>query len=224
MPWMFKRTPELVAAEDALKGGSAPVLENPQPHTVLGTPITGPWREGQKSVLIGMGCFWGAEKHLWLLDGVESTSVGYAGGVTPNPTYREVCTGRTNHTEVVEVVYDPKKITLEDIVAVALEDHDPTQGFRQGNDVGTQYRSAFYTVGPDAQADKEVIERMVADYGERLQAAGYGAVTTKIATLDETPAGEYYRAEDYHQQYLDKNPDGYCPTHATGVACRRPGA
>lgn len=221
MRWMFQKTPELVSADEALKGGRAPVLENPRPHAVLGTPITGPWKDGQKSVLVGVGCFWGPEQMYWGMDGVESTSVGYAGGVTANPTYREVCSGRTNHVEVVEVVYDPEKVSLREIVAVGLEDHDPTQKNRQGNDVGTQYRSAFYTVGDDAEADKKLIEEMVAEYADALAQKGYGEVTTEIRRLDETDAGEYYRAEDEHQQYLHKNPGGYCPTHATGVACAR---
>lgn len=221
MRWMFMPSPELVPVEEALKGGKAPVNENPRPHAVLGTPITGPWREGQKSVLVGVGCFWGPERIYWEMDGVESTSVGYAGGVTPNPTYREVCSGRTNHTEVVEVVYDPSRVSLREIVAVGLEDHDPTQGFRQGNDVGTQYRSAFYTVGEDAEADLAVIQDMVADYGERLAEQGYGEVTTEMKKLSDTVAGEYYLAEDEHQQYLHKVPDGYCPSHSTGVACAR---
>lgn len=221
MRWMFIPTPGLVPKEEALKGGRAPVLDNPRPHAVLGTPITGPWKDGQKSVLVGVGCFWGPERIYWEMDGVESTSVGYAGGVTQNPTYREVCSGRTNHTEVVEVVYDPAKVSLREIVAVGLEDHDPTQGFRQGNDVGTQYRSAFYTLGPDAAEDKAVIDEMVADYGARLAERGYGEVTTEIKLLDDTDAGAYYRAEDEHQQYLHKVPNGYCPSHATGVACAR---
>lgn len=215
MGWVFKKTPEMVTAETALRGGSAPVLEDPKPHTVLGTPITGPWREGQQSVLIGIGCFWGSEKLFWELDGVESTSVGYAGGYTQNPTYREVCTGRTGHTEVVEVVYDPKQISLDKIITTALEAHDPTQGFRQGNDVGTQYRSAFYTLGDSALADAAYIKERLNDYAERLAEHGYGPITTEVAPLH----GEYYRAEDYHQQYLDKNPQGYCPHHSTGVAC-----
>ncbi len=141
--WMFKPEPKLVAADQALSGRAEPILA-PAPHAVLGTPITGPWKEGQRSILIALGCFWGAEKMFWETEGVESTSVGYAGGTTPNPTYYEVCRGLTNHAEVVEVVYDPQRISLRDLVVQALEAHDPTQGFRQGNDVGTQYRSAFY--------------------------------------------------------------------------------
>lgn len=222
MSWMFIRTPELVARGDALKGGRAPVLPDPAPHAVLGTPITGPWREGQKSVVIGIGCFWGVERMYWEMSGVEGTSAGYAGGVTPNPTYREVCSGRTNHTEVVEVVYDPGKITLQELVAAALENHDPTQGMRQGNDVGTQYRSAFYTTGEDAEADRGEIRRIVDHYADKLRDHGFGEVTTEVRTLAETVAGAYYLAEDEHQQYLHKVPDGYCPHHSTGVACTLP--
>jgi peptide-methionine (S)-S-oxide reductase len=207
--------------ETALKGGSAPVLPDPAPHTVLGTPITGPWKPGQEHIVLGLGCFWGAEKLFWQLDGVESTSVGYAGGYTPNPTYREVCTGRTGHAEVVDVVWDPAVISLETILRVAMENHDPTQGDRQGNDVGAQYRSVIYPVGtPEQVAEQTAVARdVVSSYAERLKAAGYGDVTTEIIPLAETPAGEYYLAEDEHQQYLDKNPDGYCPVHATGVTC-----
>lgn len=215
MGWLFHKPARLVSEQEALRGGEAPVLSDPQPHAVLGTPITGPWRDHQRSVLIGIGCFWGAEKLFWQLEGVESTSVGYAGGYTKNPTYREVCTGRTGHTEVVEVVYDPQRITLDEIVTVALEAHDPTQGYRQGNDVGTQYRSAFYTLAPDALIDAALIQRRLDDYAPRLAAHGFGPITTEVKPL----AGEYYRAEDYHQQYLHKNPTGYCPHHSTGVAC-----
>ncbi|AWB83062.1 peptide-methionine (S)-S-oxide reductase [Corynebacterium yudongzhengii] len=221
MRWMFMPTPELLPAEKTLAGSDEPVNPQPAPHAELGTPITGPWKEGQKSVLVGIGCFWGPERMFWEMDGVESTSVGYAGGATKNPSYGEVCTGRTNHVEVVEVVYDPERISLREIVAVGLEDHDPTQGYRQGNDVGTQYRSAFYTVGEDADADLELIREMVADYGTRLAEQGYGEVTTEMKRLVDTDAGEYYLAEDEHQQYLHKVPNGYCPSHATGVACAR---
>lgn len=219
MGWMFGRTPELVAEEDALKGGRHPVLESPRPHFVLHTPITGPWEDGQAVVWIGIGCFWGAEKMFWETPGVKSTSVGYAGGVTPNPTYRVVCSGRTNHTEVVEVVYDPAEVSFDELVIKALEAHDPTQGFRQGNDVGTQYRSAIYTSSEEeAQRAREI----VAAYEPQLRAAGYSGITTEVVVLSDTPAGEYYLAEDEHQQYLYKNPGGYCPHHSTGVACEIP--
>ncbi|MBV7302457.1 peptide-methionine (S)-S-oxide reductase MsrA [Corynebacterium sp. TAE3-ERU2] len=216
MGFLFSRTPEMVSKEQALHGGSTPVLEHPQPHAVLGTPITGPWQPEQRRLIIGMGCFWGAEKLLWQLDGVDSTSVGYAGGFTPNPTYREVCTGRTGHTEVVEVVYDPARISGREIISATLEAHDPTQGYRQGNDVGTQYRSAYFV---DSAEDEQLVRELLAAYEPKLAAAGFGPVTTEVAQLSDTPAGAYYLAEDYHQQYLHKNPEGYCPVHSTGVAC-----
>lgn len=204
------------SADTALSGGRHPVLENPRPHTVFGTPITGPWKDGQEHVVIGLGCFWGAEKLFWQLDGVESTSVGYAGGYTPNPTYREVCTGRTGHSEVVDVVFDPERVDLRTVIRTGLENHDPTQGDRQGNDVGSQYRSVIYTTTPE---QRDIAATEVEAYGKKLAEAGYGAVTTEVSLLSETPAGEYYLAEDEHQQYLDKNPGGYCPVHATGVTC-----
>lgn len=203
--------------ETALKGGRHPVLPDPRPHTVLGTPLTGPWRDGQEHVVLGLGCFWGAEKLLWQIDGVEATSVGYAGGYTENPTYREVCSGRTGHVEVVDVVFDPVTVGLDEILRVALENHDPTQGDRQGNDVGSQYRSVIFPTTPDQEA---VARAVVSSYAARLKDAGYGDVTTEIIPLADTPAGKFYLAEDEHQQYLDKNPDGYCPVHATGVTCR----
>ena len=162
--WMFKPEPKLVAADDALPGRSEPIVD-PAPHAVLGTPITGPWKDGQRSILIALGCFWGAEKMFWETEGVESTSVGYAGGTTPNPTYYEVCRGLTNHAEAVEVVYDPQRISLRDLVVQALEAHDPTQGFRQGNDVGTQYRSAFY---PRTEEERAEIQGIVDSYAEKL--------------------------------------------------------
>ena len=214
--WMFGNNPELVAEEDALHGGKHPVLENPRPHAVLGTPITGIWEEGQASLIVGLGCFWGVEKLYWNLDGVVSTSVGYAGGVTPNPTYREVCTGRTNHVEVVRVVYDPSRVSLEDLVRVGLEAHDPTQGYRQGNDVGTQYRSAFY---PRTEEEREEIQEIVDSYADKLKDFGFGETTTEVKRLADTDSGEYYLAEDEHQQYLHKVPNGYCPHHSTGVKC-----
>lgn len=219
MGWLFSTgQPQLIPAEETLRGGSTPVLAHPQPHVVLGTPIDAPWRPEQRVLIVGLGCFWGAEKLFWSLPGVESTAVGYAGGQTPHPTYREVCTGRTNHAEVVQIIYDPARITLEDLVRKALESHDPTQGFRQGNDVGTQYRSVIYTVGENAEAEARAVQRIVDSYGKRLAEHGYGAVTTAVAPL----AGQCYLAEDEHQQYLAKNPQGYCPHHSTGVACPMP--
>ena len=215
MGFLFAPEPKLVDATVALPGRPEPVLAQPRPHAVLDTPITGPWREDQKRILIGIGCFWGAEKMYWQLDGVESTSVGYGGGQTPNPTYREVCSGQTNHVELVEVVYDPDVVTLKELVKVALEAHDPTQGFRQGNDVGTQYRSAFYT---DTEQEAEQIREWITQYGADLKDAGYGDITTEVKSV-ETDGVQYFLAEDEHQQYLHKVPNGYCPHHSTGVAC-----
>lgn len=215
MGFLFAPSPKLVDASSALPGRAEPVLANPRVHEVLGTPTTGPWREGQRRILIGIGCFWGAEKMFWQLDGVESTSVGYAGGVTKNPTYREVCTGQTNHVEVVEVVYDPQVISLKEIVKTALEAHDPTQGYRQGNDVGTQYRSAFY---PDTEEEAEQIRAWIRQYEADLKSAGYGDITTEVASVEKDGV-TYYLAEEEHQQYLHKVPNGYCPHHSTGVAC-----
>ena len=215
MGLLFAPSPKLVDANSALPGRPEPILANPREHAVLGTPITGPWREGQKRVLVGIGCFWGAEKMYWQMDGVNSTSVGYAGGITPNPTYREVCSGQTNHVEAVEVVYDPEVITLKEIVKAALEAHDPTQGYRQGNDVGTQYRSAFYT---DTEEEAEQIRGWIRQYEQDLQSAGYGDITTEVKSV-EADGVRYYLAEEEHQQYLHKVPNGYCPHHSTGVAC-----
>ena len=198
------------SAAEALPGRSEPIAVASR-HTVLGSPMAPPFPPGSQIATFGMGCFWGAERKLWQVPGVVSTQVGYAGGSTPNPTYREVCTGRTGHTEVVRVVFDPARVRYEDLLRVFWENHDPTQGMRQGNDVGTQYRSAVYTSDPEQQrlalASRDA-------YGRVLAAAGHGAITTEIA-----PAGSFYYAEDYHQQYLDKNPEGYCGIGGTGVAC-----
>ena len=215
MGFLFAPEPKLVDVNSALLGRPEPILANPREHAVLGTPTTGPWREGQKRVLVGIGCFWGAEKMYWQMDGVNSTSVGYAGGITPNPTYREVCSGQTNHVEAVEVVYDPEVITLKEIVKAALEAHDPTQGYRQGNDVGTQYRSAFYT---DTEEEAEQIRGWIRQYEQDLQSAGYGDITTEVKSVEKDGV-RYYLAEEEHQQYLHKVPNGYCPHHSTGVAC-----
>ncbi|MCS4532215.1 peptide-methionine (S)-S-oxide reductase MsrA [Corynebacterium sp. ES2794-CONJ1] len=216
MGFLFSKPQSLVAEETALKGGNHPVLPNPKQHYVLHTPITGTWQDTQEVVYVALGCFWGAEKLFWETPGVVSTAVGYAGGVSTHPTYREVCTGRTNHTEVVQVVFDPAVISFDDIIVKAMEAHDPTQGFRQGNDVGTQYRSAIYTRTPEQAARaREIVEA----YAVRLKAAGYGDVTTEIKPLTSTPAATFFFAEDEHQQYLAKNPSGYCPHHSTGVAC-----
>jgi peptide-methionine (S)-S-oxide reductase len=207
---LFPRKTDLVSAAEALPGRSEAITVSNR-HTVLGTRTAPPFPDGMQVATFGMGCFWGAERKFWQLPGVYSTQVGYAGGTTPNPTYREVCTGRTGHTEVVRVVFDPAKTTYEDLLRVFWENHDPTQGMRQGNDVGTQYRSAIYTAD-DAQLAAATASRNA--YAKKLADAGYGEVTTEIA-----PAGPFYYAEDYHQQYLDKNPDGYCGLGGTGVAC-----
>src|SRR5881398_1593342 len=195
--------------EDALPGRDVPMRVPPR-HTVLGTPLTAPFPEGSERAIFGLGCFWGAEKKFWELDGVYTTAVGYAGGSTRNPTYREVCSGRTGHAEVVLVVYDPKRISYGDLLRTFWENHDPTQGMRQGNDVGTQYRSAVYVSSPEQRAAAEATR---AAFGERLGAAGYGEISTEIAD-----AGPFYYAEDYHQQYLAKVPNGYCGLGGTGVS------
>jgi peptide-methionine (S)-S-oxide reductase len=195
--------------EEALPG-RASKMPVPERHHVLGTPLEGEFA-GMGRALFGMGCFWGAEKTFWQLPGVVTTAVGYAAGSTPNPTYREVCSGLTGHNEVVLVVFDPAQTSYEKLLGVFWENHDPTQGMRQGNDVGTQYRSGMYTYD-DAQ--RRAAEESRARYQEALGRAGHGAITTEIS-----PAGEFYYAEDYHQQYLSKNPGGYCGLGGTGVAC-----
>jgi peptide-methionine (S)-S-oxide reductase len=183
-------------------------------HRVNGQPLTGPYPPGSEIADFALGCFWGAEKLFWELPGVIVTAVGYQGGTTPNPTYQEVCSGRTGHAESVRVVYDPKRISYEQLLRAFWEDHDPTQGYRQGNDVGTQYRSAIYTHTDEQAAVAEASREM---YQAELTKAGYGQITTEIR-----PAPEFYFAEDYHQQYLVKNPNGYCPIHATGVKLEGP--
>jgi peptide-methionine (S)-S-oxide reductase len=200
----------LPRAEEAL-AGRAEKMTVPAQHFVLGTPLEPPFPAGLERAHFGMGCFWGAEKQFWKAKGVFTTAVGYAGGLTPNPTYQEVCSGLTGHNEVVLVVFDPGKASYEEMLRIFWESHDPTQGMRQGNDVGTQYRSGIYTDG-EAQHDRAIASK--AAYEERLRAAGYGAITTEI--LGAPP---FYYAEDYHQQYLAKNPNGYCGLGGTGVAC-----
>ena len=180
-------------------------------HAVLGTPLEPPFPPGTETALFGLGCFWGAERKFWQMPGVVSTAVGYAGGITPNPTYREVCSGSTGHTEAVLVAFDPSQVRYEDLLRVFWESHDPTQGMRQGNDVGTQYRSAIYWKD---EAQRRAAETSRDAYQRALRAAGHGEITTEIA-----PAPEFYYAEDYHQQYLEKNPGGYCGIGGTGVAC-----
>lgn len=205
----FKKT-AMPQATEALPGRSA-AMEVPDRHFVNGNALRPPFPQGLEQATFGMGCFWGAERIFWMLPGVYSTMVGYAGGQTPNANYREVCSGQTGHTEVVRVIYDPKRVSYDDLLKVFWESHDPTQGMRQGNDVGTQYRSAIYTYSPDQrQAALASKER----YEQALMRAGYDPVTTEIR---EAP--EFYYAEEYHQQYLAKNPGGYCGIGGTGVSC-----
>jgi peptide-methionine (S)-S-oxide reductase len=201
---------KLPSQEEALPGRTDRVPV-PARHAVLGTPLEPPYPPGSELALFGMGCFWGAERIFWKHKGVYTTAVGYAGGYTPNPTYREVCSGRTGHTEVVRVVFDPKLVSYDELLRIFWESHDPTQGMRQGNDAGTQYRSAIYTANA-AQARAAATSRDA--YQAVLAKAGFGDITTDIA-----PAPELYFAEDYHQQYLAKNPDGYCGIGGTGVQC-----
>jgi peptide-methionine (S)-S-oxide reductase len=200
----------MVAPEDALSGRPDPIPV-PDRHFVLGTPLKPPFPDGLQTAVVGMGCFWGAERVFWQAPGVYTTAVGYAGGYTPNPTYEETCSGKTGHTEAVLVVFDPEQTSYEEILRLFWENHDPTQGMRQGNDMGTQSRSAIYTTS-DEQA--KAVEASRARFGERLKGAGYGDITTEVA-----PLGEFYYAEDYHQQYLAKVPNGYCGLGGTGVSC-----
>jgi len=202
----------MITADEALPGRTQAVRV-PAAHEVLGTPLQPPYPDGSEVAEFALGCFWGAEKNFWLTKGVISTAVGYEGGFTPNPSYEEVCSGRTGHAESVRVVFDPSVVSYRDLLRVFWESHNPTQGLRQGNDVGSQYRSAIFWHSPDQKA---AAEESAATYQERLTQAGYGAISTEIR-----PAAEFYFAEDYHQQYLaeTKNPYGYCPDHGTGVSC-----
>lgn len=204
------KSPTLPAAADALPGRATPMPVN-EPHAIFGRPLTAEVPPGHEVAIFGMGCFWGVERRFWRLPGVWLTVVGYAGGVTPNPNYREVCSGMTGHNEVVRVVYDPAVISYETLLRTFWEGHDPTQGMRQGNDRGTQYRSGIYWTD---EAQRLAAEASRETYGAELAAAGYGAITTEIV-----PAPAFYFAEDYHQQYLEKNPDGYCGGGGTGVTC-----
>jgi peptide-methionine (S)-S-oxide reductase len=206
----MKKGTKLLPKEATLPGRSAP-MQVPEKHFVSGNRITPPFPKGTALAQFGMGCFWGAERVFWETPGVYATAVGYAGGDTPNPTYEEVCTGLTNHTEAVLVVYDPKVVSYEELLKRFWESHDPTQGMRQGNDAGTQYRSAIYTYG-DEQLQAALKSKQA--FQEALKKKGYGPITTEIR-----PAPEFYYAEDYHQQYLAKNPNGYCGLGGTGVAC-----
>jgi peptide-methionine (S)-S-oxide reductase len=207
---MFSRKTRMPTETEALPGRETP-MPVPDRHAVKGTPLRPPFPEGTEQALFAMGCFWGAEKDFWQTEGVYTTAVGYAGGITPNPTYEEVCSGLTGHAEAVLVVFDPAKVSYEELLQVFWEHHDPTQGMRQGNDVGTQYRSAIWTF---SAAQRKSAEASRDAYQDKLTAAGYGTITTEIA---DAPA--FYYAEDYHQQYLHKVPNGYCPDHSTGVSC-----
>jgi len=207
---LFRDKTKLPSAESALPGRDHP-MPVPAVHDVLGTPLVGPFPAGSETAMFGMGCFWGAEQAFWQLEGVITTAVGYAGGVTANPTYDEVCSGRTGHNEVVLVAFDPARISYEALLQAFWEHHNPTQGMRQGNDVGTQYRSEIYTF---SDVQRQAAEQSRAAYQARLSAAGFGAITTEIV-----PAGPFYYAEHYHQQYLSKVPNGYCGLGGTGVTC-----
>ena len=205
-----RRTTEMPTSETALPGRSQ-AMAVPERHVVTGAPLRPPFPDGLEQAVFAMGCFWGAERKFWELDGVYTTAVGYAGGFTPNPTYEETCSGRTGHTEAVLVVFDPAKVSYETLLRVFWENHDPTQGMRQGNDVGSQYRSAVYTTTPEqATAAAASLQR----YQAVLTAGGFGAITTEVA-----PAGPFFYAEGYHQQYLAKNPNGYCGLGGTGMSC-----
>jgi peptide-methionine (S)-S-oxide reductase len=205
-----KKKQEMVAAGEAHSGRTA-TMPVPERHEVLGTPLVGPFPEGMEQAVFGLGCFWGAERRFWQAEGVYTTAAGYSGGFTPNPTYEEVCSGRTGHAEVVLVVFDPAKTSYEALVTRFFESHDPTQGMRQGNDIGTQYRSAIFTADDLQQKTAEAVRDR---YQAALAGRGYGEITTAIA-----PAGPFYYAEDYHQQYLAKDPAGYCGLGGTGVSC-----
>lgn len=205
----FKKA-EMVSREAALPGRDMH-MPVPEKHFVLGTNMQAPWPENMGVAIFGMGCFWGAERKFWQAEGVYSTQVGYAAGFTPNPSYEEVCSGQTGHNEVVRVVFDPQQISFDEILQIFWESHDPTQGMRQGNDVGTQYRSGIYCLDAAQKASAEASRDMFQD---KLRAAGYGDITTEIVD-----APEFYYAEDYHQQYLGKNPNGYCGLGGTGVSC-----
>jgi peptide-methionine (S)-S-oxide reductase len=211
--FLFTKKSEMVTPENALPGRDTP-MQVPELHDVLGTPLQPPFPEGMQQLVVGMGCFWGAERVFWQADGVYTTAVGYAGGYTPNPTYEEVCSGRTGHTEAVLVVFDPSVLPLEGVLRLFWENHDPTQGMRQGNDMGSQYRSAVYWANDAQRTTAEASREM---FQVELAGAGYGEITTELAE-----AGPFYYAEPYHQQYLAKNPNGYCGLGGTGVACPIP--
>ena len=213
--FLQRKKTQMPDSSAALPGREEPAFDIVDRHAVLGNPLKTPFPEGYEVAVFGLGCFWGAERLFWQLDGVYTTSVGYAGGFTPNPTYEEVCSGATGHAEVVQVVFDPTKLSYGELLRVFFEEHNPTQGMRQGNDVGTQYRSAIYYTTDD---QKRIAEEALQGYDESLRANGFDPVTTEIEM-----AGPYYYAEDYHQQYLHKVPNGYCGLKGTGVSCAIPG-
>ena len=209
--WFLNAKPATVPSPAEALPGRPDRIMTPGSHTILGTPLAGPWPDGTKTAIFGLGCFWGAEKAFWQMPGVVTTAVGYAGGSTPNPTYSEACSGNTGHAEVVLVAFDPAVVTYEQLLQTFWEQHDPTQAMRQGNDVGTQYRSIILTADDE---QRRVAESTRDAFQGKLAASDYGTIVTEIV-----PAGPFYYAEDYHQQYLDKNPRGYCPDHGTGVSC-----
>ena len=209
---LFSRNkPNMISPAEALPGRDRPAFSVPERHDVLGTPLQPPFPEGIETAIFALGCFWGAERLFWRMPGVYTTAAGYAGGFTQNPTYEEVCSGRTGHAEAVLVAFDPKKVSYESLLKTFFEEHDPTQGMRQGNDVGTQYRSAIYYTNED---QRRVAEMARDEYNRALQVAGKNPITTEIE-----PAGPFFYAEDYHQQYLHKVPNGYCGLKGTGVSC-----
>ena len=213
MDMLFTRKSELPTRESALPGRETPIVPS-EPHLVLGTPLTPPFPEGFGTMVVGMGCFWGAERMFWQASGAYTTAVGYAGGFTPNPTYEEVCSGRTGHAEVVLAVFDPAQTSYDEMLRIFWEGHDPTQGMRQGNDRGTQYRSAIYWA-TEAERDAALASRDM--FQQELAKAGYGEITTEVAAV-----GPFFYAEGYHQQYLARNPNGYCGLGETGVSCPVP--
>jgi peptide-methionine (S)-S-oxide reductase len=211
---LFKRDPKMISPEEALPGHKGRMFDLPERHEVLGTPLEPPFPEGIETAVFALGCFWGAERLFWRLPGVYTTAAGYSGGFSPHPTYEEVCSGRTGHAEAVLVAFDPAKVSYESLLKTFFEEHDPTQGMRQGNDIGTQYRSAIYYTNEE---QRRIAEMVRDEYNRALGAAGKDPTTTEIA-----PAGPFYYAEDYHQQYLRKVPNGYCGLKGTGVACTIP--
>jgi peptide-methionine (S)-S-oxide reductase len=211
---LFRKNATMVDESDALPGRTDQAMPVPDAHYVNGHPLRGPWPDQMQVVVFGMGCFWGAERKYWETEGVYSTFAGYAGGFTPNPAYEEVCSGRTGHTEVVGVVFDPAVVSFDELLRIFWEEHDPTQGMRQGNDVGSQYRSAIYVT---SEAQLAAAESSRAMFQQRLAESGYGEITSEIRSIDLDAA--FYYAEPYHQQYLAKNPNGYCGIGGTGVSC-----